>query len=150
MRYMPSRVGPQAPSNHTSPEDATISRKCFAMKKDDLFIRERLETLYTTHHDDAFVSDTISRLPARHGRRIWLIAFFVIVWGTFFGITIAYRATLLEALKEVVNFVLRIDFSHPTFPSSNAIISLAIVILLFVVAVRESCQAVTDYVARQQ
>ena len=120
------------------------------MKKDDLFIRERLETLYTTHHDDAFVSDTISRLPQRHGRRIWLVAFFVIVWGTFFGITIAYRATLLAALREVVNTLLQIDFSQLTFPSSNAIISLAIVILLFVVAVRESCQAVTDYVARQQ
>lgn len=120
------------------------------MKKDDLFIRERLESLYTTHNDEAFVSDTASRLPQRRGKQIWLIAFFAVVWGVFFGLLIAYRTTLLAAMKEVTGTVTHFDFAHIVLPSSNAIISLVVVVVLFVIAVRESCQAVVDYVARQQ
>lgn len=119
------------------------------MKKDDLFIRERLEQLYATHDDDAFVADTASRLPEHHAKRIWLVAFFVLVWGTFFGLLFAYRTTLLAATKEVLNIVTHIDFSHITLPSTNAIITLAVITVLFVIAVRESCQAVTDYVAQE-
>ena len=118
------------------------------MKYDELLLRDRLEQLYIPSSDDTFIADTVSHLPQHRGRRLWLVLFFAAVWGSFFGLLVAYRTALLAALREVMQALQNTLLPHIALPSPQTAITLLVIVLLFIIAVYESCQAVTDYVAR--
>lgn len=115
------------------------------MTNDDLRLRQRLETLFEPASDDAFVNDTLRRLPHGYARlRLRLVLFFVLIWGLFFGFLFYFRNMLYTALK----VVLRTFFSL-TLPPASELITLMLVAFLFFLAVHESCDAVCRYIDKQ-
>ena len=115
------------------------------MTNDDKHLRQRLEELYQPASDDSFVRDTLNRLPHGYARlRLRLVLFFILIWGTFFGLVIHFRSLLYAALKDVLYTI-----GSWTLPSTSDLIALILIFLLFVLAVHESCDAVTRYIDRQ-
>lgn len=115
------------------------------MTNDDLRLRQRLETLYEPASDDAFVNDTLRRLPHGYARlRLRLVLFFILIWGVFFGFLFHYRNMLYAALKTVFRTV-----SSLTLPPASELITLMLVAFLFFLAVHESCDAVSRYIDKQ-
>lgn len=115
------------------------------MNNDDLRLRQRLEELYQPASDDAFVNDTLRRLPHGYARlRLRLVLFFILIWGVFFGLLIHFRSLLTAAARDLLR-----TLGRWTIPSASDLIALLLVVLLFVLAVHESCDAVTRYIDRQ-
>ena len=115
------------------------------MTNDDLRLRQRLETLFEPASDDAFVNDTLRRLPHGYARlRLRLVLFFILIWGAFFGLIFYFRNTLYTALKSVLR-----TFNSLTLPPASDLITLLLVAFLFFLAVHESCDAVCRYIDKQ-
>ena len=115
------------------------------MTNDDLRLRQRLETLYEPVSDDAFVRDTLHRLPHGYARlRLRLVLFFILIWGLFFGLIFYFRNMLFTALKIVLR-----TFSSLALPPASDLITLLLVAFLFFLAVHESCDAVCRYIDKQ-
>lgn len=99
-----------------------------------------LRSLYEPSDADAFVSDTLGRLPRRAFHRLPIVVVFTFLWGSLAATAIVFRHALYGSLMALLHAICTLHL-----PSADTLLTLLVAALLVVFAVYESCQTVEDF-----
>ena len=112
------------------------------MNREDRQIRELLlkaDTL-SSEHESQLHGKIMRQLPTRNLRRIYLILFFAILWGSGIGLFITYWREITHAILTMTSTLL--DYQ---LPSMETFVTFALSIGATVFIIVESWEAMNEY-----
>ena len=112
------------------------------MNREDRQIRDlllKVDTL-SSEHENRLHSRIMRQLPTRSLRRIYLIVFFAILWGSGIGLFITYWQEIVHALLTMTRTLL--DYQ---LPSMETFVTFALSIGAIVFIIVESWEAMNEY-----